>query len=85
MDADAWTPEFLIRAGYDLTVYCEGPCRAGRPVSLTALAAAGRGAQPISRMRFRCPKCGAKGTASVSWWDHSRQYKVFEATSRSGS
>ena len=67
-----FTPDALTARDARLYINCRA-CRVLRPADPSALVAAGRGAQRIAEMRFRCTTCARLGrmtetSALVCWW-----------------
>lgn len=82
LDPAEFTPEVLIARDARLYINCLA-CRVLRPADPAALCAAGRGAQRVAEMRFRCTTCARLGrstetSALVCWWaggvDHTYDY-----------
>lgn len=72
LDPAEFTPEALIARDARLYINCRA-CRVLRPADPSALCVAGRGAQPIGAMRFRCTTCARLGRPTetsvlVCWW-----------------
>jgi hypothetical protein len=78
MDPQDFTPEYLISVHGRLYLWCEA-CRVSRDANLLALAAAGRGKQPLRAMKFACSACrqlrrSTRTAAQVSWWEAGATY-----------
>jgi hypothetical protein len=71
-DPATWTIDYVHSVGYQLWIYCTGPCRENRMVDLLAVAAAGKGRRRIKALTFRCQKCRRIGEPVVSWWERGR-------------
>lgn len=61
------TPAFILSAGFDLLISCNGRCNALRlkPDLALALCTAGKGAIPVDQLKFRCEVCGVLGEPFV--------------------
>jgi ribosomal protein S27E len=54
--SDLPTPRDMVKTGFRLNVWCMS-CRHSQDTDFSALIAAGKGDQPIAKMRFRCTNC----------------------------
>jgi Zn finger protein HypA/HybF involved in hydrogenase expression len=66
---DLPTPRTRARTSFKLHVWCKS-CRHSRDADLGALIAAGKGDQPIARMKFKCTNCESRPTDSVVSGEH---------------
>lgn len=68
MPTVAPTPSFILSAGFDLLISCEGRCNVLRlmPDLALALCTAGKGEVPVDRLKFRCTVCGSMGKPFVT-------------------
>lgn len=83
-DPATWTPEYLIATGARMYLWCEA-CRITRTANILALNVAGRGKQPVARMKFRCSTCAALGrptttSAVIDWFEDGRNHSFNAAT-----
>lgn len=51
--------------GSSITVYCQGPCRRGRPLDLSKVSSDEPISQLVERRAFRCGSCGSKGPITI--------------------